>query len=602
MQRTLFHGGIAVSFLLLVSVPVAAEPPEPASGNPPPEAGGDRGSAVETVREEFVLLENGATLLVRTLSSAPESTLVRRNLDGSEDVLSGGEAIGAGPDMNASGAAAFKGTITEPGSCCPSDPESAIFVADGGLSTIITSANNGNGDPAGSGTVCQLEPMPVLNDIGQVAFGGSIDESGGDNLAECGAFNNTDLSTDERKAAFRAASTRGAGVSVLLETNRQESVSTADGFDITDVDLTHEGGRIFNDSGQVAVDVLLDDDATDDPTGVCGGDGCSVDETESDDRFGLMRLNDVGDRDLIAHTDPPGGMFQELAGEVINSSGTVMFKGTQASGGTDCGFKGGSCGTETGTQLYLWNDGTGSVAIASSGDSARGGGGTFEGFTPHFDLNDSGEAAFVAGLANVGSCGSNPGAGCNGVYFHNGSSNIEIARTTDANPGAFTSSFNGFDFGRIGSVAALEENGSVYFVAENFEATVCDTGNADNDDGGEFTAVFRWTAGEGLSEIIREGQTLEDGSVITQLAVPMPGLRDHGNNAGGLAISAEIDPDGPQSGDCDATENTLVDEIILGGLVDVPAIPTLSRQAMVVLVLLLAGLAGLALVNARRAG
>lgn len=131
--------------------------------------------------------------------------------------------------------------------------------------------------------------------------------------------------------------------------------------------------------------------------------------------------------------------------------------------------------------VQTWASMGGRVVLAQAGDLVPGAPRTkFNGFSPHLDLNDDGNAAFTAGIdvfddspEPVLLCDSDSGSGeeCRGVYFATGSGTIvEIARDTAAaaaEAGTGASSSDGFDFEVIGSVAVLDECNTVYFVAEN---------------------------------------------------------------------------------------------------------------------------------------
>jgi hypothetical protein len=463
--------------------------------------------------------------LVRRSSGGVDSTIVAPNANLSLGTI---EGIGANPHMNANGVAAFQIQFDS------ASTNTAIYTGTPGSIQLIADT----GDVLSGGTVCSIEPFPLINASNQVFFGTSLI------IGTCGASEDEGL-----KAIYRftppatidrllLAAADGSGDQIVISDT--DFVTSPTTFVITDAHMINYGGDAAGSNGGLMVTAAIRPQSSAD-TCVNWGDGVC-------ERVLLYLGPTPGTIQLIA-AEGADSIFdgQKLKG-VANNVGAALFKAQ----GDDIASTAGAA------SVQLWTSGGGPQEIEGAGDPVPGATtGTFNGFTSHLDLNDNGNAAFTAGL-NLGTEGDPCAAGdiCRGVYYKpSGGAVVEIARSTAAaaiEAGA-PDSLNGFDFEEISSVAIVDSCDTVYFVAENNDTggqTCGSTGLSQGD--GEFTGVFAWNNGT-LTKVLTEGDTVTDGRVM-RLFVPMPELRQGAAN-NRIALRAWLDT----NQDCTAdVEETLV--------------------------------------------
>jgi hypothetical protein len=579
-----------------------------------------QGNEDEGYRDSLVMDSNGDALVIWSPEGSTDVSLELRLRDpGDNETLladdgrlvtttAGSEYIigfGSNPAFN-SGTTAFMAGL-ETVDDGHTDLAQAMCTADTTTLSIIAEARGGSAgsavDPDNSGgtsndfTLCNLEPMPAINASGQVAFGAHVDLNGGASITFGDCENNSASEfADETKAVVRYTSGGSPALECLLVGG--DSITVAPPFigsstahTVTDIGFTHLGGTVFNSSGHASALVWLDNDIT---TRADIG-GAESPMTYTDDRIGLVYLRANGNSSLIAATGPDS-IYQELMKAVINDSGQALFKGEERTGSSNCGYYGYGC-SEADSSLNLWTSGGGTSIIVETGDQAPNSDYYYQGFSPHYTLNSSGDVAYVAGLnenpdptAGSRNCGQ-------GVYYWNGSTVTEIARamddwndwdvgcTTDTG-GSFTTSFNGFDFHEIGSMASVTDSGWVFFVVENYDAVsggVCDGLIPDDD---EVTMLLGWHPSFGMVEIMREGFEFE-GEIVNRIFAPMPELRDQtaGSN---FAVTVVFDTDRDcVDFDSDDTTEVVVPDVEAQAA---PGIPALGKAGIVLLVVLLAGI------------
>jgi hypothetical protein len=630
---------MAIAFAaLLVVLPAAAQ-----------------GDEDEGYRDSLATNDNGEALVIWSPEASDNVSLELRlrapgggettlAADGQSVTTSAGSetlvGFGSNPSFNNNGMAVFMGGIEYDGDGFEDDDACGIFRATTTTLQLIAEGRGddpkgaGNGSPDGQAiagdTLCSFEPMPAINDNGQVVFGAHMDrgDDGGVGVVdfdfeECGnrhwdeaLYIDASNYPHERKGIFRWTS--GTGLEMLLRTyddtifvansgNTAEYVSADTTFEFTKAGFTHTGGKVLNSSGRAVARAFLDDDTTDDSSdtntltncGSCVAGVCDCDQREAwrDDLDAIMYLRGPGDDyQLVAATSPPGGgsVFNELNRPVMNDSGQVLFVGAQGTDGNRCGYGEGWC-NEDWVSLNLWTSSGGRQQLYDTNDQAPNSDYYYQGFSPHHSINSSGDVAFVAGLNDAaGPQNGNEDCG-QGVYYRSGSTVTEIARAMDNwndwdslctadTGGPFTTSFNGLVFHEVGSMASVTDDGWVFFVVENYDSIsggVCD--GFDPDD--EVTALLGWHSTFGMREFMREG-TEYDGRLVNRIFVPQPELRDQ-TYADQMAVTVVFDDDRDcESFDSDDTTEVVVPEPQAGAL----PIPTLGIAALVLFVVLLAGL------------
>lgn len=559
-------------------------------------------------RENYVLNPSGQVLVV-TMPSDDEASLVRRAPDGTESTIvsydearSGGtvDGIGSNPHMNASGVAAFQLCIDDGADCDSGSGDgnagiNGIYRGTPGSVTEIAVT----GDSVGSEDICLIEPFPLINASNQVFWGATVE--GGDGVTTT-CDEDGDHGTNGRKAIYR-------DTTLLLLADVQGSADGADTvtavapfgtdtYDILDAHIIAHGGDAVTSSGNALVTAYLEDPSggkRDAEKGIPAGADRTALLYVTSSTISLVAMDD-NEGTAPGDSSPIGWLGKGVA----NASGLVFFKGEQ----TD--------DRDSPATMNLWTSGGGISELVASGDSLPIGSGTFQGFAPHQDLNSSGAAAFTAGMNINSSCeGAAPGQGfapgfqstfrgdiCRGVYYSpDGSSIVEVARTTTARSAGGSGNSNspeGFQFEVIGSVAVVAENGTVFFVAENGDGDpVCgqpETGGdqafggngiSPNEPGGwynDITGVFAAIGGFGQPvKVIAEGDFIQGEGRVMRLFTPMPELRQH--DAGDdFVIRAWFDTTGNCMSDSE--------EIILATAIrfEHPIIPTLGPWGLWLLI------------------
>lgn len=405
--------------------------------------------------------------------------------------------------------------------------DSALLVGTPDNLTVIANTLKdvtGNGD-----VICNIEPMPQINDSGQVFFGATVqspnlltnenieafcDEDGGrvrGNATTLGVWSKS------RKAIFRY--TPGVGVERLLlasmKFDEAPEIITADPrwtdatttYRIIDTHLIAHSHNSVTESGAAFVFAWL----TDSPS-------FSEDNSRSDDgdyRTAILYL-DGGAPQLVAATKrspedstypPVDSDFGYLGKLASDPKGRVVFKTAIASrvignyNQTGCPVNQGEdvtteqvCYYEGDTpQLYVFtpNSGLAAQPLVASGDTVPGTtDNTFNGFPPLMSTNASGAVAFTAGLNIPNICAQDvayngekvlaPPSGvgnlnwadpCKGVYLASANGTItELARNT-------RSAVSGAG---LGATKWTSEDGSETFYFDGLTATaVIDRTRAD---------------------------------------------------------------------------------------------------------------------------
>lgn len=452
------------------------------------------------------------------------------------------------------------------GGTCTDDPdnESALITVGLGQPRTVIARTC---DTVGSDVITCPDPAPDINNAGQVAFSSEINT----NANFCNTKPNINTFCQDENlppgagyAMYRF--TPGTGIEKMLAIG-----DTIGAFTVTVVDQenTDENGDDpdaegrMNEKGQMLALPRYNNGNT-------------------SDNFldAIVLLNGPGDRIEIAREGIGAGEINELEKGILNSATPtqVLYKAidtAQGQGGTE--------------RLVLFTEGVGSQNVATEGGAVANGG-TFEGFGRFFALNNNGQAAFVAGLDVPG--GPGVGSGCcpeddsqdQAIFFYNGTSLTEIARTVSADSGQGTSSFNGFQFNWFMNALALNDAGTVCFIAESSDP--------DTNSEVEPSALFCWSAATGIREIFRDGNIVAGGA-DTAIVPGMQTMQKIINANGDLAFV--VDPTG--------SLDEIDDNFILfttfgqGGR---HAAPILSVGAMALMGMLIVG-AGVLKIRRRRA-
>ena len=328
-------------------------------------------------RENLVLIPNGSILLVNVPTDNVSGVVIQAADGTQSSVADPGEClgdcgsgdpldlqgVGSNPDMNENGVAAFKGSFLHEcpdpdpkGIDCPSSKgvsdraarAHGIFAGTStSLTTVAIARELANGDSIDGDTFCDFEPMPRINENGQVFFGAHLDISGGPALGLawdrnddppdpplCGASWERQEVGVQRKGIYRYTS---GSVDTLLTTQVDSNLTTIQvsdtnfvnsttTFAITDTHLNTQGATLANNMGHVVAYGMFDDDPTDDcPAPVPSSKGANGLECEYeagwffDDRMGLLYLRGENDRSLIAMAGPPAeSIFQEVQEGALN--------------------------------------------------------------------------------------------------------------------------------------------------------------------------------------------------------------------------------------------------------------------------------------------
>jgi len=465
----------------------------------PADNGAEKGSDFEDNeghRDNLVLIPDGSILLV-TQPSDDVSGVVIQAADGTQSsVADPGEClgdcaskdpldlqgVGSNPDMNDNGVVTFKGSFLHcqypeddptKGIECAPEPKGNIDVGrrqvatvhgifsgtPASLTTVAIAREFENGDSIDGDTFCDFEPMPRINENGQVFFGAHLDVAGGDALGMtfveeggkriqqmCGGGWEFIDTGEQRKGIYRYTSgttdtllvTQADSNLTTIQVSDTNFVDSTTTFAITDTHLNTQGATLANNQGHVVAYGMFDDDPTDDcPAPVPNAKGSNSFECQYeegwffDDRMGLLYLRGENDRSLIALAGPPAeSIFQEVREGAVNRSGQVVFKGQEGvqqvpdpkggcAPGPGCITEPEICGIgedfqqgceveEAGSSLNLWSNslakGVALNQFVQSGDSVPGSNANFGGFTKHADINDSGHVAFIGSIDLGGPC------------------------------------------------------------------------------------------------------------------------------------------------------------------------------------------------------
>jgi hypothetical protein len=464
--------------------------------------------------------------------------------------------------------------------------------------------------------------MPEVNDNGAVAFVGNLDNPDDaivfdsdceDPDGASGAINSM------RKALFRY---RPSGtVKPLLATAKGESLATVKvlantgfvsqntTFDITEVSLTNNGGRVFNNNGNIVARVLLDSN------GAANDSAKTARDSQADDYTAILYVEGTGKYEVVAMTGDSNSRYpssivvggnnrdeENLNDGIINDKNQVLYKASRGSDGSPDYY----------ATLRLWEkdaiENTSffspstfenrTINIADTNKNKAKGKvpnsvAAYEGFTPHYSLNNRGNVGFVAGLAFPSGFtfpNADPTSACNttsnsissfsddtptpmGIYFYNGFDVREVVRNVYADcteadeqgsnykASKYTSVVDGFEIESIGSFTALQDIAgyqSLFFIAENDNVDALPAGTctieSDDSNTGIVTSLMRWrwngskTPKKILERLLTEGDLIPlpgggQGSVL-RIYAPMPELRDQGNELGEFALVVDVDTDG----------------------------------------------------------
>ena len=493
-------------------------------------------------RDNFVLAPDG-TLLVVTSPSDDNSGLVRRSALGVDSTIVAPGAslslgtihgIGSNPHMNASGVAASKSSSPALRS------NTAIYT----------------GVPG---------DIDLIADTGDVIDGDAdlLDRAlSADQRVEPGLLRHQ---CPERRRLRRGRGTQGGlplhaaldhvkllvadtdGSGNEVTTSDPDFVTSQTTFDVVDAHIISFGGDVAGSNGAIMAMATLRPSTS--------VSTCITYETPPCERALLYLGPNAGTVTLIA-LEGADSVFDgaKLKG-VANNVGSGAVQGA----GHD----------------LVGNAGAASVRVLDFGRRRRDGrergsgipgaaSGTFNGFTPHLDINDNGNAAFTAGL-NLGSRGRRCIAGdiCRGVYYKpSGGAIVEIApQHGRCRAGSWRRPRLHRRIrlrrDRLGGGGRLLRHGVFRRREQRHANQACGAGGVTEGDG-EYTGIFAWNNGT-LMKVVQEGDAL-DGRVM-RLFTAMPELRQNASE-GQFAVRAWLDA----NADCIAdTEVTLVADLGLVG-------------------------------------
>lgn len=328
---------------------------------------------------------------------------------------------------------------------------------------------------------------PVLNDLGELAFLGSL---GGVNVHDT---NNTGIWNEKV----------GTGLALVAREGNQ-APGTPSGVTFSELSVSTFSSPVLNDAGKVSF------------TGTLAGPGVEI-----FNRRGVWSGGDGTELSLIARSGnqaagaPAGVTYGSFLGPVLNNNGRTAFKASFAGapeGGPN--FDG------------IWKEGGGLdlVQVARDGTSAPGtsDGVRFAGIV-HYSLNDAGQTAFSGILAGTGVDGTNS----TGIWSEGGGLGLAlVARGGDPAPG--TPNGVTFDSFFAFSIARLNSNGQTVFSGRLTGAGV----NSTNSNG-----IWIENAGEGLTLFARAGSQAPGMPTGTNfISLGFPNI----NAAGHLVFSATL--------------------------------------------------------------
>lgn len=333
------------------------------------------------------------------------------------------------PALNETGQAAFFGVLS--GTSGGTNDDRGIFRGDG--ATLVSLAREGQAAPDGNGSFSGFSTFPAFNDAGQAAFrGGLRDTSGGGEetsgifrgdgttLAQVargdqpapdgnGNFYSFDFPTlnNAGQVAFRgvldntsggasdtAGLFRGDGETLVQIARAGQSVPGGNG---TFIDFVVPS---LNDSGQAAFVADIASDGTDDH-GIFRGDGAA-----------LVQIARQG------QAVPDGnGTFSFLFAPALNNEGQAVFSANLAE----------TTGGSSDSRGIFRGDGLTLEQLARAGQASPDGNGSFTGFLD-LAVNDAGQAAFL-GLLTGTSGGTSDDSGI--FFYDDGLGLLSVVREGD---------------------------------------------------------------------------------------------------------------------------------------------------------------------------
>jgi len=407
--------------------------------------------------------------------------------------------------INDNGVIVTKVTLTSENILNNNYEDGAILVGTpGNMTTIAHTLQELDGQ-----VICNIEPMPQINNAGQVFFGATVFgprfESGGttpignDYCNEDGGQYRSDGRSS--KSIFRW--TPGVGVEVMLNASTHrpdaQTVTTANPawvdsettFAIIDAELIAHSHNTVLDNGHVYVYAYFSDDPT-----------STLDSDRDQNRRGALYLDGSATPQLVALEEEVtryqrANRFGYIGKLVASHNGKLVFKTDILEGDENvagnCQDEARLCGDEKTSELLTWQPGASSFGVVvASGDPVPGAPGeAFNGFPPLMSTNDTGAVAFSAGLDIPDVCAltisrdwpltnvtyeRHHASACRGIYFSSPTGAItEIARTTRAalgGQGAGATSHTSTDgdtfyFDSLSAVAVIgRDDNKVYFGAE----------------------------------------------------------------------------------------------------------------------------------------
>lgn len=455
-------------------------------------------------------------------------------------------------DLNNAGVVAFKAAIA--GLATTADANGEPDESSTGLfSSPPLTLHARAGDVVSGRTLCGFGSIVAINEAGQIGFTGFSPNT----LGAC--------SDEDNNGVYRF--TPGTGVEFLM------GIGTNVGGGVTVTGVGKFGG--MNELGHTVANVDLSDG--DEAVYLLTGPGAFTE---------VARSGNAG----------PGANYDQVAHAEINDTDQIVFK---ASLGGD-----GSALTEDDGRdsLLLFTPGSGTQIITQSLIAAPGGG-TFEGFAAFMDINNLGDAVFMAGLTGtqVGVEDGEPA----GIFFWDRVNN-SICQVQRLGTGFF---------GFFTEVITVNNAKSVLFGTKN----AVDTPGINDVDIQE-EGLYLWTAGT-ITPVIRIGDVL-DGAPVTAVFAQHQSFEYQLNEVCGVASAAFVNNNDPD----DAQENVLNGKLFVsfpagcapgacGGVGPtatptptgplpptftptttpitgaVPVVPTLSLPMMILLGLALAGVA-----------
>lgn len=416
-------------------------------------------------RASMTLNEGGQVL--RFVGEADdEPTAVLESGGGSTDILAFGDTLGGEPvygfgniaDLNDAGVAVMK-VVTEEGGGArginDDDLNKYLVTSDNGASpTIIAVATRDGvgGDTFGDSVLCNIGPMPEINNAGQVAWFGAlttskdtplecedvaelpsfafnqsfVDANGNENdpvfvFEELVGGNGTETEADidagdpvigsiliqagtAGSAIFRYSP--GSGNALLLQTGDSINVTDSDfvasptTFEVVEVRYIRDGTQKMSSGGALIGFVNLAPEQSmargeDLVAGPCTA-------TVASDSFPSMRYRDIecggdaivvfnGSTPTVVALSGPDSIYESLPdeGQVINNAGQVLFWARDQSGLP---------------MIELYSPGLGTTTIAKGGDPVPTPGSDliYCEFAPHYDLANDGSVAFQARIGESG--------------------------------------------------------------------------------------------------------------------------------------------------------------------------------------------------------